>query len=80
MMAALLLFPSRLTLGEILPVPIATSFSLTLPVAIATFGLENSSIAENQAASILPAAILTAVIYPAIMKKIIKRITAVEKK
>jgi hypothetical protein len=45
---------------------------LTLLAAIATFGLEHDILKENQAASLLLAAILTAVIYPFLMKKIIK--------
>lgn len=73
LMASMVLFLSRLCLLEILLVPVSTSFSLTLLVAIAAFGLEHDIIAENQAASILLAAILTAVIYPTIMKRIIKK-------
>jgi hypothetical protein len=55
-------------------VPVSTSFALTLLAAIATFGLENDILRENQAASILLAAVLTAFIYPALMKTIIKNI------
>lgn len=79
LLAAMVLFLSRLCLLDILLVPISTSFSLTLLVAIATFGLENNIIAENQAAAILLAAILTAFIYPTILKRIIKSRTAVKK-
>ncbi|MDQ1354443.1 MAG: hypothetical protein QG657_4752 [Acidobacteriota bacterium] len=71
-MAAPVLLLSELTLMEILLVPISTSFSLTLLVAIATFGLEQHVIPRDQAASILLAALLTAFIYPALLKKIIK--------
>lgn len=63
---------SNLTLMEIILVPISTSFSLTLLAAIATFGLEQRIIPRDQAASILLAALLTAFIYPALLKKIIK--------
>lgn len=74
LLAALVLLFSRLSLVEILLVPVSTSFSLTLLVAIATFGLEHGIIREAQGASILLAAVLTAVIYPAVMKIIIKTI------
>ncbi|MCP4149311.1 MAG: cation:proton antiporter [bacterium] len=73
LLASSVLLFSRMTLMEIILVPVATSFSLTLLVAIAAFGLESGIIVENQAASILLAAILTAVIYPAVMKIIIKK-------
>jgi uncharacterized membrane protein required for colicin V production len=43
-------------------------------VAIAAFGLEQGIIKETRAASILLAAVLTAFIYPALMKRIIKAI------
>jgi len=71
-MAAPVLLLSKLTLMEIILVPVSTSFSLTLLVAIATFGLEQQVIPRDQAASILLAALLTAFIYPALLKKIIK--------
>ncbi|UCH98381.1 MAG: cation:proton antiporter [Candidatus Aminicenantes bacterium] len=71
-LASLVLFLSPLTLIEITLVPVSISFPLTLLAAIATFGLEHQIITGTQAASILLAAILTAVIYPFIMKKIIK--------
>jgi len=74
LMASLVLFLSRLSLMEIILVPIATSFPLTLLVAIAAFGLEQGIIKETRAASILLAAVLTAFIYPALMKRIIKTI------
>ena len=73
-LASLVLFFSPLNLLEIVMVPVSTAFPLTLLAAIATFGLEHKILAENQAASILLAAILTAVIYPFLMKKIIKSI------
>jgi Kef-type K+ transport system membrane component KefB len=73
-MAAPVLLLSNLTLMEIILVPVSTSFSLTLLVAIATFGLEQQIIPRDQAASILLAALLTAFIYPALLKKIIKAI------
>jgi Kef-type K+ transport system membrane component KefB len=73
-LASLVLFLSRLSLIEIVLVPVSTSFALTLLVAIATFGLEHGVLEENQAASILLAAVLTAFIYPALMKSIIKSI------
>lgn len=77
-LASLVLLISRLSITEILLVPISTSFSLTLMVAIATFGLEHNIINEKQAASILLAAILTAFIYPAIMKRLISsRLTSI---
>ncbi|MCK5058078.1 MAG: cation:proton antiporter [Candidatus Aminicenantes bacterium] len=72
LMASLVLFLSRVCLLDILLVPISTSFSLTLLVAIAAFGLEEGIISETQAASILLAAILAALIYPTLMKRIIK--------
>ena len=71
-LASLVLFFSPLNLLEIVMVPVSTAFPLTLLAAIATFGLEHKILAEHQAASILLAAILTAVIYPFLMKKIIK--------
>lgn len=71
-LASLVLLFSPLNLLEIVLVPISTAFPLTLLAAIATFGLEHKILSENQAASILLAAILTAVIYPFLMKKIIK--------
>ncbi len=72
LLASLVLLFSRFTLIEILLVPVSTSFALTLLAAIATFGLAHNILTGNQAASILLAAVLTAFIYPAIMKKIIK--------
>jgi len=72
LLTSLVLFLSRLSLMEIVLVPVSTAFPLTLLVAIATFGLEQGIIAEPQAASILLAAILTALIYPVLLKKIIK--------
>jgi Kef-type K+ transport system membrane component KefB len=71
-MAVPVLLLSNLTLMEIILVPISTSFSLTLLAAIATFGLEQQIIPREQAASILLAALLTAFIYPALLKKMIK--------
>jgi Kef-type K+ transport system membrane component KefB len=73
-MAAPILLLSNLTLVEIILVPVSTSFSLTLLVAIATFGLEQQIIPRDQAASILLAALLTAFIYPGLLKKIIKSV------
>jgi len=70
--AALVLLFSKLSITQILLVPISTSFSLTLLVAIAAFGLESKIIMKHQAASILLAAILTALIYPALLKRIFK--------
>jgi Kef-type K+ transport system membrane component KefB len=70
--ASLVLLFSHLSLMEIILVPVSTSFALTLLVAIAAFGLEQKIINEQQAASILLAAVLTAFIYPAAMKRIIK--------
>jgi len=70
--ASLVLLLSPLNLMEIILVPVSTAFPLTLLAAIATFGLEHKILTENQAAAILLAAILTAVIYPFLMKKIIK--------
>jgi Kef-type K+ transport system membrane component KefB len=74
-MAAPVLFLSPLSLMEIVLIPVSTSFSLTLLVAIAAFGLEQQIINQSQAASILLAAILTALIYPAITKRIIHSIS-----
>jgi Kef-type K+ transport system membrane component KefB len=71
-LASLVLLFSPLNLIEIVMVPVSMAFPLTLLAAIATFGLEHKILTENQAASILLAAILTAVIYPFLMKKIIK--------
>ncbi len=73
-LASLVLLLSRLSLIEIVLVPVSTSFALTLLVAIATFGLGSGVLKENQAASILLAAVITAFIYPALMKAIIKNI------
>lgn len=72
--ASLVLLLSRLSLLEILLVPFSTSFALTLLVAIAAFGLENDIIKSGRASSILLAAVLTALIYPAFMRLIIKTI------
>jgi Kef-type K+ transport system membrane component KefB len=74
-MAAPVLFLSPLSLMEIVLIPVSTSFPLTLLVAIAAFGLEQQIINQSQAASILLAAILTALIYPAIAKRIIHSIS-----
>jgi Kef-type K+ transport system membrane component KefB len=74
-LAALVLLLSRLSLKEIVLIPLSTSFSLTLLVAIATFGLEHSIINQQEAASFLLAAILTALIYPAITKRVIHSIS-----
>jgi Kef-type K+ transport system membrane component KefB len=71
LLASSVLFFTNLSLMEILLVPVSTSFALTLLAAIATFGLEHKIIDETQGASILLAAILTAFIYPGVMKKII---------
>ena len=71
-LASLVLLLSPLNLIEIILVPVSTAFPLTLLAAIATFGLEHKILTENQAAAILLAAILTAVIYPFLMKKMIK--------
>ena len=71
-LASLVLLLSPLNLIEIVLVPVSTAFPLTLLAAIATFGLEHKILTENQAAAILLAAILTAVIYPFLMKKMIK--------
>jgi len=71
-LASLVLLFSPLNLIEIVMVPVSMAFPLTLLAAIATFGLEHKILTKNQAASILLAAILTAVIYPFLMKKIIK--------
>lgn len=72
--ASLMLLFSKLSITEILLVPVAMSFPLTLLVAIATFGVENNILSANQGAAILLAAVLTAFIYPAILKRIIKQI------
>jgi Kef-type K+ transport system membrane component KefB len=74
-LASLVLLLSPLSLVEIVLIPLSTSFSLTLLVAIAAFGLEQQIINQSQAASILLAAILTALIFPAMVKRIIKSIT-----
>jgi Kef-type K+ transport system membrane component KefB len=71
-LASLVLLLSSLNLIEIILVPVSTAFPLTLLAAIATFGLEHKILTENQAAAILLAAILTAVIYPFLIKKMIK--------
>lgn len=72
LLAASALLLTRLRLLEILLVPVSTSFALTLLAAIATFGLEHKIIPEQQGAAILLAAILTAIIYPFLMKQVIK--------
>jgi hypothetical protein len=54
-------------------VPFATSFPLTLLIAIATFGFDIGVIGKIQASSILLAAILTALIFPLFFKKILRR-------
>lgn len=72
LVASLVLLFSPLTLMEIVLVPVAIAFPLTLLAAIATFGLESRIISELQAAAILLAAVLTAFLYPFIMRKIIK--------
>jgi len=70
--ASLVFLWSNLTLMEIIIVPVSTSFPLTLLAAIATFGIEQQIIPRDQAASILLAALLTALIYPVLLKKIIR--------
>lgn len=75
LLAALVFLFSQLSLKEILLVPISTSFSLTLLVAIATFGLEQGIITEPQGAAILLAAVITAFVYPSLMKRLIKSMT-----
>jgi Kef-type K+ transport system membrane component KefB len=72
--AALVLLFSRLSITAILLVAIANSFPLTLLVAIATFGVKNNILSGGQGAAILLAAVLTALIYPALLKKILKRV------
>lgn len=72
-LASLVLLFSKLSITEILLVPLSTSFALTLLVAIASFGLESKIIQQKQATAILLTAILTAFIYPALIKLIIKR-------
>lgn len=71
--ASLVLLLSKLSITEILLVPVAMSFPLTLLVAIATFGVEHNILTGNQGAAILLAAVLTSFIYPAIMKRIVKQ-------
>jgi len=75
-LASLVLFFSPLTLKEIILVPVSTAFPLTLLAAIATFGIENNILAEDQAAAILLVAIITAVIYPFIMKKLAQELSS----
>ncbi len=70
--ASLTLYFSSLTIFEMALVPLATSFPLTLLVAIATFGLEMKIIDKSSASAILLSAILTALIYPAMFKILVK--------
>ncbi|MCK4762956.1 MAG: cation:proton antiporter [Candidatus Aminicenantes bacterium] len=73
LLASMVLFFSRFSLVEILLVPLSTSFALTLLVVIATFGLEHGIISREQAASVLLAAVLTSIIYPALLKRFARR-------
>jgi len=74
LVSALVLLMSRLHITDILLVPISTSFPLTLLVAIATFGLEIQVLDKPQASAILLAAVLTALIYPAVFKLVIRNL------
>jgi Kef-type K+ transport system membrane component KefB len=64
---------STMKLSDVFSVPFATSFPLTLLIAIATFGFDIGVIGKIQASSILLAAILTALIFPLFFKKILRR-------
>lgn len=55
---------SSMRLEEVLLVPSAMAFPLTLLVAISTYALEGKLIPPAQAAALLLAAILTALVYP----------------
>jgi len=71
LIASLILFRSHLSLMEIAMVPVSTSFALTLLAAIATFGLESHILQQQQAAAILLAAVLSAIIFPFILRGMI---------
>lgn len=68
MAASLVLYFSRLSVSEMALVPLATSFPLTLLVAIATFGLEIDILNRADASAILLSAVLTALVYPSLFK------------
>jgi len=63
-LASPILLFSSMSFREILMVPTAMSFPLTLLVAISAFSLENRLIPQNQTGSLLLAAVLTALVFP----------------
>lgn len=71
-LASMVLYFSNLTVFEMALVPFATAFPLTLLVAIATFGLEMKILTKSSASAILLSAILTALVYPAMFKVLVK--------
>lgn len=71
-LASPILLFSSMTLKEIRAVPAAMAFPLTLLVAIATFAYENELIPSDQAAAMLLAAVLTALVYPVLFRALIR--------
>ncbi len=67
-----ILLLSSMKLKEVLAVPAAMSFPLTLLVAISTFAYENELIPSDQAAALLLAAVLTALVYPVLFRTLIR--------
>jgi Kef-type K+ transport system membrane component KefB len=72
MVSSLILLFTSMSRRLIFLIPLATSFPLTLLIALATFGFENQMINKAQASAILLAAILTSILYPALFKKILR--------
>jgi Kef-type K+ transport system membrane component KefB len=74
--ASVVLFLSGLSWRLILLVPFATSFALTLLIATAALGLELDVLDQTQASAILMTAILTSLIFPALMRLLVRRFFA----
>jgi len=74
LVASLVLLLSGLSIRLILLVPFATSFALTLLIATAALGLELGVLDQTQASAILMTAILTSLIFPALMRILVRRL------
>ena len=73
---ALVFIFSRLPLKQIMLIPFALSFPLTLLIATAAMGLKLHVIGNTEAIVIILAAILTALVYPWVFKLLAKTIPA----
>ena len=67
-LASPVLLLTSMRFEEVYMVPVAMSFPLTLLVAIATFSLEGGLLPAKQAAALLLAAVLTALVYPLLFR------------